>query len=74
MVPVPPRRHARPHAALGAGLSLLALFGAPAVALAQGAGAVQGSPVPPLAVPVAVPPAATGRPQGPGAPDPGGEG
>jgi murein L,D-transpeptidase YcbB/YkuD len=61
MVPVPPRRHARPHAALGAGLSLLALFGAPAVALAQGAGAVQGSPVPPLAVPVAVPPAATGE-------------
>lgn len=61
MVPVPPRRHARPHAALGAGLSLLALLGAPAVALAQGAGAVQGSPVPPLAVPVAVPPAATGE-------------
>lgn len=59
MVPVQPRRHARPHAALGAGLSLLALLGAPVEALAQGTGAAQGSPVPvpPLAVPVTVPPA-----------------
>lgn len=63
MVPVQPRRHARPHAALGAGLSLLALLGAPGAALAQGAGAAQAgpAPVPPLAVPVAVPPAAAGE-------------
>ncbi|MBE7244434.1 MAG: L,D-transpeptidase family protein [Actinomycetospora chiangmaiensis] len=63
MVPVQPRRHARPHASLGAGLSLLALLGAPGAALAQGAGAAQAgpAPVPPLAVPVAVPPAAAGE-------------
>ncbi|MGU3465491.1 L,D-transpeptidase family protein [Methylobacterium sp. C33D] len=63
MVPVQPRRHARPRAALGAGLSLLALLGAPGAAPAQGAGAAQGgpAPVPPLAVPVAAPPAAAGE-------------
>ncbi|XYD11246.1 L,D-transpeptidase family protein [Methylobacterium sp. NMS12] len=73
MVPVQPRRHARPHAALGAGLSLLALLGAPGAALAQGAGAAQGgpAPVPPLAVPVAVPAAAgeTAKGQEPRAPE-----
>ncbi|SEG48361.1 MULTISPECIES: L,D-transpeptidase family protein [unclassified Methylobacterium] len=77
MVPVQPRRHARPHAALGAGLSLLALLGAPGVALAQGTGAAQGgpAPVPPLAAPVAVPPAAgeTARSQEPRAPEAKGE-
>ncbi|MGH1570173.1 L,D-transpeptidase family protein [Methylobacterium sp. P31] len=64
MVPVPPRRHARTHAALGAGLSLLALLGAPAAALAQAAPAASqpptgagSAPVPPLAVPVSMPPA-----------------
>jgi murein L,D-transpeptidase YcbB/YkuD len=64
MVPVPPRRHARPHAALGAGLSLLALLGAPAAALAQSTPAAAPSPtgagpapVPALAVPVSMPPA-----------------
>ncbi|KTS07445.1 peptidoglycan-binding protein [Methylobacterium radiotolerans] len=48
---------------MGAGLSLLALLGAPGAALAQGAGAAQAgpAPVPPLAVPVAVPPAAAGE-------------
>ncbi|MEE7451368.1 hypothetical protein MRF4_28320 [Methylobacterium radiotolerans] len=63
MVPVQPRRHAHPRAALSAGLSLLALLGAPGAALAQGAAAAQGgsAPVPPVAVPVAVPPAAAGE-------------
>lgn len=68
MVPVQPRRHARPHAALGAGLSLLALLGAPGVALAQGTGAAQGGPAP-------VPPAAgeTAKGQEPRAPEAKGE-
>jgi peptidoglycan hydrolase-like protein with peptidoglycan-binding domain len=63
MVPVLPRRHGRPHAALGAGLSLLALLGAPAAALAQAASALPSptgagsAPVPPLAVPASMPPA-----------------
>jgi L,D-transpeptidase YcbB len=37
MIPVPSRRRTRPRAALGAGLSLLALLAAPAVARAEGA-------------------------------------
>ena len=43
MIPVPSRRHTRPRAALGAGLSLLALLAAPA------AGRAEGAPVPPPA-------------------------
>jgi L,D-transpeptidase YcbB len=70
MVPVPPRRPARPRAALGAGLSLLALLGAPVAVLAQGApaglppGSPPTGPVPPLAIPVAVPPGPDGAPAG----------
>ncbi len=63
MVPVQPRRHGRPHAVLRAGLSLLALLGAPVTVLAQAAGSAPAgsgpAPVPPLAVPVTVPPAGT---------------
>ncbi|MCJ2088746.1 L,D-transpeptidase family protein [Methylobacterium sp. E-005] len=63
MGPVRSRRHARPGAALGAGLSLLTLLAA-VDARAQGAPAVAApasanpTPVPPAAVPVSPPPAA----------------
>ena len=64
MVPVRPRRHAGPRAALGAGLSLLTLLAASLDARAQGAPAVAApaspspAPIPPAAVLVSPPPAA----------------
>ena len=62
MVPVPSRRHPRPRAALGAGLSLLALLGVAAEARAQGIPAVAaGNPSQtpaPAAVPAPAPPVA----------------
>jgi peptidoglycan hydrolase-like protein with peptidoglycan-binding domain len=62
MGPVRSRRHARPGAALGAGLSLLTLLGATVDAAAQGAlvtaAPVSAAPVPPVAVPVSPSPVA----------------
>ena len=62
MVPVQPRRHARPRATLGAGLSLLALLGAPVAAPAQGVPAslpVGAAPIAqPSPTPASLPPAA----------------
>ncbi len=66
MVPVQLRRCARPRAALGAGLSLLALLGVPADARAEGSQAAAPAsgpstiaPLPPAAVPVSTSPAAS---------------
>ncbi|MCJ2136795.1 L,D-transpeptidase family protein [Methylobacterium sp. J-026] len=63
MVPVQLRRRARPRAALGAGLSLLALLGVPGDARAEGSQAAAPAvgpnttaPVPPAAVPVSASP------------------